>query len=397
MTGLAVRVFSCQSSGARFTTIMPKSISTPLENADSPGLVEESAFRSEDAFGSDAESTDNGELVVLQQRLGEKEKLVAVLTQRLEQAAEQLDRYQRSGADRHLVSGSGIPAELVDQQQTLVENLQRAIDRWEDMQAAATLGRLEMQISELRDLVAGNLTVVVQPGDQETCPSHTPSVSEPRQENVRAKNVPTQTESGWESLKASLLSDEAASDDDEAITDDRPVDIDLVPVADLSRQQPVENSADGANVGDGATAPDPVDPELADPEQLHAAIDERDGYINYLLKRLRYATPIDLPEDWSDIENVSEAQRQRLESLNKMLEEKLRLAEVEFSVERARLSREERQLKQLEQQLDKDRRRAGNSANAVEDDESDPINNRWLKFLGRGSKAPSADHPKGNE
>ncbi|MBW3541415.1 MAG: hypothetical protein KY476_14200, partial [Planctomycetes bacterium] len=93
----------------------------------------------------------------LQSALAEKEKLVAALTARLEQAAEQLDRIRRSGGDRgsRVVSG-GIPAELVEQQKGLVEELQAAVAAWQDMQAAACLGRIERGVDEVRDLLTGS-------------------------------------------------------------------------------------------------------------------------------------------------------------------------------------------------------------------------------------------------
>ena len=83
--------------------------------------------------------------------------MVAALTERLKQAAEQLDRNHRMGADRGLRLGGGIPPEVIQTQKTLVEDLQRAVEQWEGMQAAATLGRIEIQISELRDLFTGQL------------------------------------------------------------------------------------------------------------------------------------------------------------------------------------------------------------------------------------------------
>src|SRR5207302_7713300 len=94
---------------------------------------------------------------LIQNRLREKEQLVAALTERLEQAAEQLDRLRRTGVDKgRRPLGGGFPAEVIEDHKSTLEDLKRIIARWEDMQAGATLGRIEAQIVELRDLMAGS-------------------------------------------------------------------------------------------------------------------------------------------------------------------------------------------------------------------------------------------------
>ena len=80
------------------------------------------------------------QLTTLEAQLQEKEQLVAALTERLEQAAEQLDRLHRTGADRAMrTGGGGFPAEMVEQQKQLVDDLQRSVQQWEDMQPGAML------------------------------------------------------------------------------------------------------------------------------------------------------------------------------------------------------------------------------------------------------------------
>ena len=89
-------------------------------------------------------------------QLREKEHLVAALTERLEQAAEQLDRLRRTGVDKgRRPLGGGFPAEVIDDHKHTLEDLKRVITNWEDIQAGATLGRIETQIMELRELIVG--------------------------------------------------------------------------------------------------------------------------------------------------------------------------------------------------------------------------------------------------
>src|SRR5437868_6722484 len=97
----------------------------------------------------------SADIETIQNQLHEKDQLVTALTERLEQAAEQLDRLRRTGADkgrRPAGGGGGMPAELVDDHKSTLEDLKRVIARWEDIQAEAAFGRIETQIVELRDL-----------------------------------------------------------------------------------------------------------------------------------------------------------------------------------------------------------------------------------------------------
>ncbi|HSG71507.1 MAG TPA: hypothetical protein VLA12_13885, partial [Planctomycetaceae bacterium] len=70
----------------------------------------------------------------LQEKLNQKEQVVQALTTRLEQAAEQLDRLRRSGADRGGKLLAGIPAEVIEEQKTLINDLKATIKSWEELQ-----------------------------------------------------------------------------------------------------------------------------------------------------------------------------------------------------------------------------------------------------------------------
>src|SRR5258708_32670844 len=150
---------------------------------------------------------------LIQNRLREKEQLVAALTERLEQAAEQLDRLRRTGVDKgRRPLGGGFPAELVEEHKTTLEDLKRVITRWEDMQAEVTLGRIETQIAELRDLMvgSGNAGSYVAPRSPAPPPAQAPAPQAPlraRPADVQA-NHPSGKGGGnawWEAQKAALM------------------------------------------------------------------------------------------------------------------------------------------------------------------------------------------------
>ncbi|HLQ44748.1 MAG TPA: hypothetical protein VK137_08480, partial [Planctomycetaceae bacterium] len=110
-------------------------------------------------------TTTDQRLQELQDALSERDQVVQMLTQRLEQAADQLDRWQRSGTDRKGPGLTSLPPELIDSQQTLLEQMNRLLGQWEEIQAGPTLCRIETQIVELKDLVTSGSVVLPLPND----------------------------------------------------------------------------------------------------------------------------------------------------------------------------------------------------------------------------------------
>ncbi len=329
----------------------------------------------------------------LQQQLAEKERLVAALTERLEQAAEQLDRLHRTGADRAL-RVPGLPAELVAVQRELAERLKEAVDQWENMQAAAALGRIEMQLAELRDLI---VTLTEQaPAPSAGAPLASGSSTPARGETGGAPQTPTANDlkaaaGSWEALKAQLLSGESATPEESEPAGASLTAALAAAAAGASNQQnSAADTAERSSPGDSADTepinevppPEPIDPETASLEQLREAVETRDAYISYLLKKLKLAPTPQLPTDWQSLQNVPDELRKRLEELERQLNDKLRLAEVDLSLERARLARQEAALRQREAQLEQKLKQYGLQLDDPSDEDQQPAQNRrWLKFL----------------
>ena len=306
-------------------------------------------------------------LTDLELQLREKEQVIEALTERLEQAAEQLDRIRRTGADRgaRVGGGGGLPPELIEQQKTLTEELQQALQQWDTMQAGATLGRIEIQLTELRDLVAGGMST-----DHASAPVS--RVREPRPQRQPSQAMALGGSGGYERLKAELLGD--------------PEEPAPEPVA---REHVPQHEIEPAT--ELAAAPQPVDRSDTDPESLHAAIDARDEYIASLIRRVRSTEARAYgPIDWNALADAPEEMRQRLEQLSRSLDERLRMAEVELSLERARLSREEARLRMAEQQIEKEKRRLAQAGTHIErpaptEHAATDKGGRWRKLLGMGS------------
>jgi hypothetical protein len=311
-----------------------------------------------------SDTTDDLELL-----LREKEELIDALTERLELTAEQLDRLQRSSGDRGHWMAGGMPAELVEQQQTLCEDLERVVQQWEDAQPTASLNRIEMQLGEIRDLVAqlsagGGVSSGTYRDDGQA--RRSVATEEP-------SSAPASGTSAWEALKAGLMAQ--GGGDAPAATNSEP--------AAPAGPDPFETEL--------PPAPESVDVDTANRETLRDAVLARDEYIAELLRRMRSMEGRTRPTDgWKAVEGVPEDLRGRLEGLERRLEQVLRMSEVELSLERAKLGREAARLKQLEESTQKAMERLGvaMAAQEAEEDAEDEAphdsspDGRWLRMLG---------------
>lgn len=316
------------------------------------------------------------DLLELEGLLREKDEIIDALTERLEMTAEQLDRMQRANGDRgHWLSG-GVPAELVEQQQTLCEDLGRVVQQWEATQPGVTLSRIEMQLQELRDLV------VQHPGGtghfHEAPVRHRPAAEE--SEHATPSGV-----SGWEALKAGLLAQNPPTD---GVSEEQHASYGNPQGEDYARTTH-ESGPDPFN--EPLNIPAAIEVDSAGIINLRSAVIERDEFIAELLRRLRIVEGRTRPSDtWKGLESTPEDLRERLESLEQRLEQALRMSEVELSLERAKLGREAMRLKHLEESTQKAMARLGMGATDHHDDDDDePVaqhdgsaDGRWRRMLG---------------
>lgn len=310
----------------------------------------------------------------LEEELVAKDELVTALTVQLEQLAEQLDRVQRSGADRK--KSGGLPSDVVDGHRKLVGELERVVQQWEDMQAGLALGRIEVQLTELRDFVADRFSghgghfpppsshpalptsVVLERISVSTTPAEPPPLTLPvagEQASEPQPELPTM----WESLKSRML-EESPSITSEDVT-----------------------ATDAAT--EELPPPTAINASLATPAELEQAVDERDAYIVYLLRKLRQQSAVQPAPDWVSLEHVPEQLCATLEGHTRRLEEMLRVAEIEMSIERARIGREQMQLRHQQDAIDKQMRRLGLKTideQAAESEDVSSADRRWVRFLG---------------
>ena len=348
----------------------------------------------------------------LQARLKEKEELVAALTEQLELAAEKLDRLHRTGTSRGGRSTGGFSAELTERQESLVDDLQRAVQQWEEMQTGSQLAHVEVQLSELHDLIvneliggagkiwqnwSGNPSAEgddnrAERGDEQSAKEIAPPAVE---------DATSDQPSAWEAIKADLLKGEGESTDPPS-----------PPLAKGGKGAPVAffaNCTESADLDESAEpqpdtpakrvdAPQPVDFATADVAVLKRAVEMRDEYIAYLVQKpSSVGSRSRLPENWAELEGAPEELCRRIEELQSELEDSLRKSEVEFSLERARLGREEVRILQLEENVRKTMRQLGiqpgddiDEAN-LETVQKSGSGSRWLRMLGIGRDGDDED------
>ena len=272
----------------------------------------------------------------LEKQLAEKEELVSALTAQLEQAAERLDRIQRSGSDRGYVDGTSHDRQVGNNTQTVLTKVDQFVDDWNECEAPETLGRIESQLQEIQSLLKNSTPIAIpQPvGQQDN--------SEPNEQ---------QGLDAWAAMKSSLLGEsESAEYNPDSYTEQSDEASDNEQVVEQVSEEVVEKEFEL----DLADPPDPVAEENKDVEELHFAIDCRDDYITSIVHQMRELHRKSMrttPVNWDELLDQPEEIRTQIEYLEAQLNEQLRFAEIEQSVQRAQLARKELRLKQLEDRL----------------------------------------------
>jgi hypothetical protein len=328
----------------------------------------------------------------LEDALRERELVVQMLTQRLEQAADQLDRWQRNGTDRRGSGTSGFPPELIESQQTLLEQMTRFLSQWDEIQAGPLLCRIETQICELKDLVAsGTISPVVSTdGDHAASKVYRPAAT------VDSRSEPVS--SGWEAIKAAMMAGEAVSNET-VPQNSKP---DVAPATSVEVSEARHGHQASAVLEASPPIPDPpayVDTNQASIDELREAVHLRDEFISMLIRRMVAADQSTRIPDWEQLNQAPDELRKELEELRRQLQQKLRIAEVDLSLQRARLAREDaklqvkaehvaRQMRQMGLPPDEPTASPGNSARPAA--EAQQGGRRWLQFLQRpGTPEPS--------
>lgn len=322
--------------------------------------------------GRSSNVESNAEIADLHRQLGVKDELITALVGELEQVVEQLDRIQRTGVNKSQPTspgGGALMGPIGGEHQQVLSDMQRVVEEWESLQAASILTRIESEVAEIRSLMLRGAVTPTQEGARLELPHDELDdvMSQLEQQGRNSSLADTVIEgTSWESMKRQMLGLEEA--------DSKVASIDLEVTL-----------ADDADLGVGV-APADINFELATESELRAACAERDAYIVQLIRMVRSRRSVALPSDWSDVADVPEELRARVNQLAERLDEQVQFAEVEMSLERARLSRERTQVQHDREKIEKHLKRLG--LNSLDDLESVSVENgtssdrRWMRFLG---------------
>ncbi len=279
----------------------------------------------------------------LKLELESKNELVQALTLQLEQAAEQLDRLQRTGVRPSQGGGGSLPAEFAQQQETVAQNVEYLVEQWDTAQVAGSIGRVEMQLEELRDLVTQIASRPVQTAALPPQETVSESISEMDAEASHADLL--------DSLQAAFLhSNEQIP---ETVLEEVPETVPTETLPEAESLPPQEELPE---------QPEPVDFESATKDELRQAIISRDEYIKTIVDHLSAARRefgIQAPDNWEELQGCPQELIEKVQQLEQQLENQLRLSEVSLSLERARLSREETELSMAKIQIQKELRKQG--------------------------------------
>lgn len=309
--------------------------------------------------------------------LKQKDELIAALIQELEQAVDRLDRVERIGADRTNLSSSVItplPArEFSGSQSSFMDNMQRMAEDWNQAQPHTLLERIESQLSAVHDLVINlnrdNLFRnhhVAGPDDHRRAGADDPPTDEKNSDDDPCGMTLEESSPTWESIKNQLLVAEPAAPTNTIVI--------------------AEEDAELLRLMTETPAPSSVDFNLATPETLKSAIEERDAYIIQLNRLMRMRNGFTIPKDWAVLANAPEQLKAQVDSLVQHLDVQVRMGEVEMSLERARLARERSHLQTEREQIEKHLRRLGLTSiaelDSISTTTSSSSDRRFMRFIG---------------
>lgn len=266
----------------------------------------------------------NHEIRELQIIVQEKDELLKILTERLEVAAEQLDRLRRQGGPLEPLPHSSSPAVFDDPEVT--EDFRQMLADWRDLQSRGWFGSLEERLDGIHDLVARLRSAPVES-----------RAEEPRQAPASVAEILSKYSVDVPAAADERPKSEGPGDQQEDFPSD------TVP-ARLELPEP----------------PPAVDLEQADAEELREALRQREEYIARLSDYLLAFDAADHIEIESpQIGALTADQREAMEAWEAKVRKELRQTQIQLWIERAQLSREQMQIQQMQHQLETETRRLG--------------------------------------
>lgn len=294
---------------------------------------------------SQTEQSGAEQIAVLMDQVRSKDKLVLQLTERLEQAAEQLDRMQRSGGDRRAPGSGGGSRELVEQTGQLTSRVEEALELWG--QSSSYYEAIMQRLDE----IAGGLS---HSSVGESKPGLKPAGGLFQAPSSVASSAPAPVGAGpgqgsfWEKMKASMAD---GSSPPPVSSGNGGASAELAS-ASSGGATPV-HSAEPVAIEELAPPPVVIDVDTASIEELREAVATRDAYISTLISELRQAHTLpSLPKDLMKSGLGPQELLASLVELETRLTVGVQRENLELALERARMGRERGRLDQVKRQLE---------------------------------------------
>lgn len=263
----------------------------------------------------------SSDVETLQQLLVEKNELLEVLTERLELAAEQLDRVRRQGGT--LEPAPSAKNSALDDPE-VSDDLRQMLADWQDLRGRGWFGSLEERLDGLHGLVS---QLRFESGPRGRADDERPSSVA----DVLAKH----------GFDPQALDDEASNGTN----------------ASNSSESAGKAGAESLQLPE---PPPPVDIDNGSTQELRTGLRAREDYI---VRLKDYLIAMDaahqLPSTPPDLGTLSPEQRQALEDWEANIRKEIRQTQIQLWIERAQLSREQMRISQMEHHLETETRRLG--------------------------------------
>ena len=251
----------------------------------------------------------------------EKDDLVSVLTERLELAAEQLDRLRRQGGPLEPAANSS-HSDFDDP--GLSTDLRQMLADWQELQERGWFGALETRLEGIHGLV-----------------------SQLKSDGIHASSDDARPKSVAEVLARHGY-------DANAVTEDRiPVEVNAPPPAES------ENivAPEGLQLPE---QPPAVDIQNGSINELREGLRQRDDYIGRLKDYLLAMEAANqLPTPSPDLGPLTGGQQGAIETWEASIRKEIRQTQIQLWIERAQLSREQMKIRHMQHHLETETRRLG--------------------------------------
>lgn len=284
----------------------------------------------------------------LEQQVQEKDQLLQIVTERLEQAVEQLDRFRREGAHPEFDAPARQSDGLADDEPDLRDDLRQMLADWNNLSQRGWFDQLDQRLELIQERVSGIDAPVAARQSGHSSPSE--SHGKPAAQKKDDAN-------SYTSSVADILARFGGETPKDSDSKEIPVSgVETSP--DTSPAEPIADLPSERMLVPLPPSPVAIDLETADVDALRCAVFERDEHIALLEEYLHTLEATgQQPIEFPTLENLTDEQREVLETWSDAIRKEFRQTQIHTSLERAQLSRETMKLQHRQQLVDSELKR----------------------------------------